>query len=160
MLCCHAALPSRARHGRDQRNDRRLSHFAQLRVRAGAVNNTLNLTLGNVGTAADTYSINVAPVGNSPAPALSTNTVRLDTGGTQQIAVTLSAGNLEPGEYQGYLQIAGATGSSVAAIPYWYGVPGPDPNGISILWSDQGDYARTFSSEAVVFRIVDIAGLP
>ncbi|MGA2269670.1 MAG: S8 family serine peptidase [Bryobacteraceae bacterium] len=127
---------------------------------AGAISSTLNLTLSNVGTVSDTYTIGVAPVGNSPAPALSTNTVQLDPNGSQQISATVNASGLAPGEYQGYLQVAGANTSNIATIPYWFAVPGSAPAGITILYSDYYDPARTVSYAAVIFRIVDIAGLP
>jgi len=52
----------------------------------GTINSTLNLTLSNVGPVSDTYSIAVLPAGNSPAPALSTNTVQLDPNGSQPLS--------------------------------------------------------------------------
>ena len=126
----------------------------------GTINSTLNLTLSNVGPVSDTYSIAVLPAGNSPAPALSTNTVQLDPNGSQPLSATVNAFGLAPGEYQGYLQVSGTATSSVATIPYWFAVPGSAPAGITVLYRDSYDSARTVSYGAVVFRIVDIAGLP
>ena len=48
----------------------------------------------------------------------------------------------------------------MARIPYWFAVPGSQPAGISILYQDYFDYARSSSTQAVVFRVVDAAGLP
>jgi subtilisin family serine protease len=127
---------------------------------AGAISSTLNLTLSNVGTVSDTYSIGVLPAGNSPAPALSTNTVQLDPNGSQQISATVNASGLAPGEYQGYLQVTGTANPNVATVPYWFAVPGSTPAGITVLYQDYYDPIRTMSYEAVVFRIVDLAGLP
>jgi hypothetical protein len=39
-------------------------------------------------------------------------------------------------------------------------VPGSTPAGISILYYDIQDSAQSTASKAVVFRIVDVAGLP
>jgi len=127
---------------------------------SGAINSTLNLTLSNVGTASDTYSISVVPVGSSPAPALSTDTVQLDPNGSQPLSATVNASDLAPGEYQGYLQVTGTATSNVTTIPYWYAVPGSTPAGITVIHQDYSDPIQTVSYGAVVFRIVDIAGLP
>jgi hypothetical protein len=127
---------------------------------SGAINSTLNLTLSNIGTVSDTYSIGVLPVGSSPAPALSTNTVQLDPNGSQPLSATVNASGLAPGEYQGYLQVTGTANSNVTTIPYWFAVPGSTPAGITVLYQDYSDTSRTVSYGAVVFRIVDIAGLP
>ena len=56
--------------------------------------------------------------------------------------------------------VSGTASGSVASIPYWFAVPGSQPAGISILYQDYFDYARSSSSQAVVFRVVDAAGLP
>jgi hypothetical protein len=48
----------------------------------------------------------------------------------------------------------------VTTIPYWFAVPGSTPAGITVLYQDYSDTSRTVSYGAVVFRIVDIAGLP
>jgi subtilisin family serine protease len=127
---------------------------------SGAIDSTLNLTLSNIGTVSDTYSIGVLPVGSSPAPALSTNTVQLDPSSSQPLSVTVNASGLAPGEYQGYLQVTGTATSNVTTIPYWFAVPGSTPAGITVLHQDYSDPSRTVSNGAVVFRIVDIAGLP
>jgi len=126
----------------------------------GTINNALNLTLWNLGTASDTFSINVVPAGNSPAPTLSTNSITIDPNGSQQITATMNASNLAPGAYEGFLQVASTANSGIATIPYWFAVPGSDPATISILYSDFIDPVGSFSSQAVVFRVNDVAGLP
>jgi len=127
---------------------------------AGAVNNTLQLTLWNLGTAGDTFTIQAVPTGNSPAPSLSTSSVPLAPNASQQIPVTLSASGLAPGEYQGYLQVTGTANSNVASIPYWFAVPGSTPAGITVIYQDNSDPTGRLSTQAVVFRVVDVAGLP
>jgi hypothetical protein len=111
-------------------------------------------------TPSDTFSITPMPTGSSPAPTLSANSIQVASSGSQQVSVTVNASNLPPGEYQGYLQVSSTVNSSVAMIPYWFAVPGSDPAAISVLYSDFQDPAGSLSSQAVVFRVVDSAGLP
>ena len=101
----------------------------------------------------------LCPTGNAPAPSIGAGTVSLDPGAVQQVPVTLDAAGLTPGEYSGYLLVSG-TPASAARIPYWFAVPGAEPAGISILYQDFFDSPRSSSSQAVVFRVVDAAGLP
>jgi hypothetical protein len=126
---------------------------------AGAINSTVNLTLANIGTAGDTFKITATPIGGSPAPAIATDTIQLDPNGSKSIPVTLSASGLAAGEYHGFLQVTGTAGST-ATIPYWFGVPGTAPAAISIVYSDSFDFSRSTAPTAIVFRIVDAAGLP
>jgi len=71
---------------------------------------TLNLSITNTGTAADTFTLRVAPSGTSPAPSLSAATVQLDPGASGTVALALTASNLAPGGYQGFIVVAGANG--------------------------------------------------
>jgi minor extracellular serine protease Vpr len=126
----------------------------------GTLHNTLQLSLSNVSTALDTFTLQAVAAGNAPVPSLATNSVVLDVGASQQVPVTLDASGLPPGEYSGYLQVSGTATSTIARIPYWFAVPGSDPAGISLLYQDFSDPVRSSSTQAVVLRIVDAAGLP
>jgi hypothetical protein len=126
----------------------------------GSINRSLNLSVFNIGTAPDIYSVSLAPSGNSPAPAPSANSVQLDPNGSQQILLGLNATGLAPGEYQGYVQVSGTANPGTITIPYWFAIPGSTPSGILILHSDSQDSVRSSVFQAVIFRIVDIAGLP
>jgi hypothetical protein len=126
---------------------------------AGAtLHSTVQFSLSNVGPAADTYTIQAVPTGNDPAPSIGAGTVSLDPGAMRQVPVTLDASGLTPGEYSGYLLVSGT--ASAARIPYWFAVPGSEPAGISILYQDFFDSPRSSSSQAVVFRVTEAAGLP
>ncbi len=127
---------------------------------AATIHSTVQLSLSNVGTATDTFTLQVVPGGSGPAPAISTVSLSLDPGVSQQVPVTLDAVGLAPGEYSGNLLVTGTASGTVSSIPYWFAVPGSDPAGISILYQDYFDYQRSFSAQAVVFRVVDAAGLP
>ena len=56
--------------------------------------------------------------------------------------------------------MTGTAAGSTATIPYWFAVPGTSPAGISILYQDASDQAFTTAVRAVIFRVVDAAGLP
>uniref|UniRef100_Q01TA9 Peptidase S8 and S53, subtilisin, kexin, sedolisin n=1 Tax=Solibacter usitatus (strain Ellin6076) TaxID=234267 RepID=Q01TA9_SOLUE len=126
----------------------------------GTGNTTVALSLLNVSPALDTFTLRAVPAGSAPAPVPAAATVVLDAGASQQVALTLDAAGLAPGEYSGYVTVSGTASSTVAKIPYWFAVPGGDPVGISLLYQDYYDAVRTSSTQAVVLRIVDAAGLP
>ncbi len=127
---------------------------------SGAVSRRLSLTLFNVGTTDDTYTISVVPLGSGPAPTVSTDTFHLNPDGSLPVSVSWNAENLTPGEYQGFLRVSGTAGGTVASIPYWFGVPGPDPVAISVLHQEFAAAARSTVRQAIVFRVTDAAGLP
>src|SRR5205085_7132189 len=108
----------------------------------------------------DTFTIKGVPTGDSPAPALSTTSVPLGPNASQQVPIAWNATGLAPGEYQGYLKVSSTASSNSATIPYWFAVPGSTPAGITVLYQDNFDPARSVSTQAVVFRVVDAAGLP
>jgi hypothetical protein len=126
----------------------------------GTAGGTQQLALANVGSASDTYTIQVAPAAGSPAPTVSASSVQLDPGASQQVPVTLDGSGLGPGEYSGYLVITGTNGQTTARIPYWFAVAGSTPANISILYQDFFDPIRVTSVQAVVLRVLDAAGLP
>jgi hypothetical protein len=122
---------------------------------------SVTLTLTNLSSATDTYTLRVVPASSgAPAPGLSRETASLEAGASQQITITLEANGLPAGEYSGYVEVSGAANATVTRIPYWFASPGPTPAGVSVLYQDWWDYARTSATAAVVFRIVDAAGLP
>ena len=125
----------------------------------GAIQQTLNLNLTNLGTAGDTYTLSVVPA-SGPAPALSTNTVQLDAQSSQQVSLALNASGLAAGEYQGTVQVVDTATQAVTTIPYWFAASGSTPAGLTILYQDLFDFARSTAYQAVVFRIMDAAGLP
>ena len=124
-----------------------------------SVSKTVQLTLYNVGQATDTYTLQVVPA-NGTAPTVATGSVSLAPGASQQVAVSLAASGLAAGEYSGTVQVTGTASGTVATVPYWFAAPGSQPAGISVLYQDYYDNARSSSSQAVVFRVVDAAGLP
>ena len=125
----------------------------------GAFNRTLTLSLTNIRMAGDSYSVTAVPRGSGPVPVVTTDSLDVEAGGSRDVSVNLNAFGLSPGEYQGYLNINSSTGNT-ARVPYWFAVPGATPAGISILYQDYTDPQNSAASGAVIFRVVDQAGLP
>jgi hypothetical protein len=80
-----------------------------------------DVTLTNLGSAADTLSISVSPLGSSAAAVVSPATVTLGTGESKVVTVRLSGSELTPGEHQGFLLIQGTQSEVELRVPYWYG---------------------------------------
>ena len=125
---------------------------------AGTVNQTGTLNVTNVGSAPDTFTVLVQPIGDGPVPSLSSNSVPLNPGQSQSISIRLSASALSPGSYQGYLQIQGAQNSVSAIVPYWYGVPSGAATHMTVL--DSPTNGRPGSQQTFYVRPVDDQGLP
>jgi minor extracellular serine protease Vpr len=127
-------------------------------IGSGTIDRIGTLALTNVGTATDTFSITVQPMGNGPAPSLSNNTVQLDPGQTQNISVELAGSSLDPGAYQGYLQIQGANNPVIASVPYWYGVPSGTAAYETVLNVPANPTPNT--RQTIFVRATDSQGLP
>ena len=123
-----------------------------------SVNQTQNLTLTNIGTVADTFSVSVVPASGSASPAVAANTVQLEAGASQSVSVQFSSDGLSAGAYQGTLQIQGTQNSTLIQVPYWYGAASGIPAHITILDSPMS--AKPSSNHAIAFRITDAQGLP
>jgi minor extracellular serine protease Vpr len=124
---------------------------------SGSVNQTSTLTVTNIGAASDTFSINVQPIGNGPVPTLSSNSVAIDPGQSQAISVNFTGSSLDPGAYQGYLQIQGTQNSVIANVSYWYGVPSGTATHVTVLEAPTNGDPR--SVQTIFVRPVDDQGL-
>jgi minor extracellular serine protease Vpr len=127
-------------------------------IGSGTVDQTNTLTITNVGSAADTFSIVAQPMGGGPAPTLVSNTVQLNPGQSQSIPVEFAGTSLDPGAYQGYLQIQGTQNPVAALVPYWYGVPSQSASFLTVL--DAPTNGRPGSRQDIYLRPTDAEGLP
>jgi hypothetical protein len=125
---------------------------------SGSVDQTTTVTITNVGATGDNFSIVAQPIGNGPVPTLSANTVPLNPGQSQNISVRFAGSSLDPGAYQGYLQIQGTQNSVVAMVPYWYGVPSGVATHVTVL--DSPTNGRPGSGQTIYIRPADDQGLP
>jgi hypothetical protein len=124
-----------------------------------SVANSIDLQVSNVGAATDTFTITVDTVSGSMSPTTSVNTVTLDPGASQTVTVSMTGDSLDTGSYTGFVRFTGTTGATEMRVPYWFGSAGTAASGIGILRTASGS-ARQSVTAAIVFRIVDAAGLP
>jgi minor extracellular serine protease Vpr len=118
------------------------------------------LTLTNTGTAAETYTIQATPRSESSAPAPALNSVQLAPGASLELPVEWRADNLTAGGHEGYLRIVAATTGAEARVPYWYGVTSGVPSEVSIIDVTGSGRRNSALRDAVLFRVLDAAGLP
>ncbi len=121
---------------------------------------TRNLTISNLGSAADTFTLSVLPNGPGPSPSVVTDSVQLDPGATTDLAVRWNASGLAPGEYDGFIRIHGVNGEVDARIPYWYAVPAQEPAHLTVLSSVSNGAPGARVLEAITLRITDASGIP
>jgi len=129
-------------------------------AKAGPLDQSLNLTISNLGTASDTYAVSVVPSGDGPTPMVSSDSFTIDSNDSRPVFLSLTASGLAAGEYQGYVKVTGNASQSVATIPYWFAVPGNTPKAVAVLYTRGSITAGSNATGAVVFRVVDVAGLP
>jgi len=127
-------------------------------IGGGTFHQAATLTLTNVGTATDTFSITALPLGSGPSPVLSANSIAIDPGQSQNISVEFSGSSLDPGAYEGYLQIQGTQNQVTAVIPYWYGVPSDTATHMTVLFAPTN--ANPNTRQQIVVRPTDAQGLP
>jgi subtilisin family serine protease len=98
----------------------------------GTIDSAKALMLKNIGTETATYTF--AAEGSEPAPLrLSDLSFTLAPGEVRALIVTLAAGGLEPGAYQGFVLIRQEGHDAVARVPYWYAVRAPAPASIEVV---------------------------
>ena len=124
----------------------------------GSFHASLTLTITNL-AGPDTYSVSVSPAGDGLAPVPSMDSFPLDAQGAQAVVLTLDAAGLAPGEYQGSVTLTGTQSAASLRVPYWFAVAGNTPAGLSIVNTATQVPPRT-TARAIVFRVVDVAGLP
>jgi len=137
----------------------------------GAATGDFNqLTLTNVGTVADTFSVSSIPYDGAPQVQFGTDSTGATAGNT--LAVNIAAGQsrtiyvfwttihrLPPGEYQGLVSVQAGKVSASALVPYWYGVPPYIPFSLFELNGLPGsDTVGTV--ENLYVRVTDSIGYP
>jgi hypothetical protein len=125
----------------------------------GAPNIQRSLIISNVGTAAASFQLSAVAAGGGPAPAVGTDSVNLDPGGSAQVSVTFSASALAPGAYEGFIRIADPNTGIEAHVPYWYAVRSDVPKFITVLNVQDGANPSASVRDAVLFRITDASGV-
>src|SRR5271165_189259 len=128
------------------------------------------LTLTNVGTTPDTFTVSAIPYDGAPPvqfgtdstgdDAASTQAVTMAPGQTKTIYVFWTTSNpLAPGEYQGLVSIQPSKSTNSANVPYWYGVPPYVPYSLFELNGTPAS-DKVGSVEPLYFRVTDSIGYP
>jgi minor extracellular serine protease Vpr len=126
-----------------------------------AANSSGMLTISNVGAAADTFQISAAPRdAGAPVPQFPTTQATIAAGASVSIPVVFTASGMTPGQYEGFVQIQGASASVPTRVPYWFAVPSGTAAFITVLTATASATAGSTLTEAAVFRVTDAAGLP
>jgi minor extracellular serine protease Vpr len=133
---------------------------ASLSFGKGGGSTTQNLTITNIGTAADTFTITVTPRDPGFTPQISATSLQIPPGGTGTVQVTIPGGGLTPGEYEGAIHIQGVNTTTDTHVMYWFGVPSATPYLLTDMGSDSSDARGQLAPAAMVFRLTDPAGLP
>ncbi len=123
----------------------------------GSVDQTQTLTVTNLGSTADTFSVGVKAASFGPAPTTSSNSIQLQPGQSQDVTVQFTDRSLAPGTYQGSFQIQGTKSQVTVGVPYWYGVSSRIPAYITVL--DSPTNGATRSKQTIIFRITDAQGI-
>ncbi len=129
-------------------------------VSGGTVDAARDLTLTNVGQAADGFALAVLPLGTGPAPTVSDGSVQLGPGASQIVTLRFTATGLEPGEYLGFLQIQGGGTAQPVRVPYWYAVPSTTPQYLTVLDAYETGTAGALLRNAIIFRVTERSGIP
>jgi subtilisin family serine protease len=130
-------------------------------VSAGTFLLMRELTVWNVGTAADTFTLSVAPLRGNAVPELGVASVELEPGASATVPVSFGGEGLGPGEYEGAIEIRGSMSTAAIRTPYWHGVASGRPRNVTIVWTrTTAGAAGSTVSDAVLFRVTDEAGVP
>jgi hypothetical protein len=120
------------------------------------VRQAVPVTLTNIGTNDDTYSLEVALLGSGPVPVLSETSVAVPAGQSREVSIRFEGSGLTAGQYQGFVIARSSVSGSRAQIPYWYGVPSNEVD--QILVADPPESGRPDSLQELYIRPSDPSG--
>jgi minor extracellular serine protease Vpr len=133
---------------------------ASLSFGKGGGSTTQSLTITNIGTAADSFTITVTPRAPGFTPQISATSLQIPPGGSGTVQVTIPGGGLTPGEYEGAIHIQGVHTTTDTHVMYWFGIPSATPYLLTDMGSDPTDSRGQLATAALIFRLTDPAGLP
>ena len=145
----------------------------------GTLQESTAISIRNVSKASETFALFVTerdaptgpiPPGSRTAAALETysaqpsvtvtpHSLTLAPGTSSIVSVGISAFNLPPGGYEGFLHVLGTNSGVDERVPYWYGVGSTVPARITILNTATGPAAGSTVPNAALFRVTDATGI-
>ncbi|MDX2152116.1 MAG: S8 family serine peptidase [Bryobacteraceae bacterium] len=123
------------------------------------IDRSLTLTITNVGSSADTFTVLVSPRNENNGPFVSGSTIELAAGASVEVPVEWRATGLEEGAHEGFIRAVSSSSGTEARVPYWYGVTSGRPAEVSVLSSVTEGRSGAVVPDAIAFRILDSAGL-
>ncbi len=118
------------------------------------------LTITNLGTASDTFTVSAQPFDSAAPPLLSASMMVIPPGEAKTVTVSISPNGLPSGEYQGFLRVSGTLPGSDMHVPYWYGIRSNEPAYLNIVRSDETGGAGQLLRGGLAIRVTDAAGIP
>ncbi len=115
------------------------------------------LTITNLGTEPDTFSIRVAPIDDSAQPSLPTASITLNPNDSNGVPVNFSGNDLRTGNHHGYLIVSGTKSDVELRVPYWYGIASSEPGSIAYVSGPTAAVAGG-SRVQIVFQVTDTSG--
>ncbi|HUJ20805.1 MAG TPA: S8 family serine peptidase [Bryobacteraceae bacterium] len=148
-------------------------------IGTGTVQQTKTLTISNVGTAAETFTIFaterdapsgpvppgsrtaelLATSGKQPSVNVATTSLTLNPGASADVIVNLTGSGIGPGAYEGYVHVVGGSSGVEERVPYWYAVGSGVPGHITILDTATDATAGSLTQDAALFRVTDANGI-
>lgn len=116
------------------------------------------VTVRNIGTAADQVSLALSPAEGSTAPQLSATTIEVPAGETRTLTFRMPP-LPEPGAHQGIVRVTSARSGVESRLAYWAGVSGGAPQTITLLNPEVEGTVSAGSRDQVFLRVTDAAGI-
>ena len=123
----------------------------------GGIDQKLQLTLTNIGTVQDTLALSVVPLNGIQTPVLSDASVTLGPGQSGNVTVQFTQSGLDPGAYQGFVQVQSNQSPVLSHIPYWYASAAQQASQVTILQAPSNGTAG--STQTIYFRATDRQGI-
>ncbi len=124
----------------------------------GGIDQKLQLTLTNVGTAQDTLALSVLPLNGILAPVLSDASVTLNPGQSRNVTVQFTQSGLDPGAYQGFVQVLSNQSPVLSRVPYWYASISQEAAQVTILDAPTTGITAN-STQTIYFRVTNAQGV-
>ncbi len=132
----------------------------------GSLGSYDQLTVTNLGTAADTFTLSTIPYDDAPplvfwetlGVGTTTATLRLEPGQSKTVYPYWEAEELAPGEYQGQIWIRDTRTGSTALVPYWHTVPSGIVAASTVVLSPPAQL-EVGKIASIYFRITDTTGI-
>lgn len=127
---------------------------------SGQIEGGRTLTVTNLGTASDIYTVAVTALDGDAAPTLSAASLQLAGGASGTVTLSWQGTGLRPGAHEGFVRLVSAASGAETRVPYWYGVTSSDPVTLTIMDAYETARRGSYRRDAVSFRVTDSAGMP